>query len=148
MERPNIEQEDIARQNDRYARLINEIYEGQPKTAEILVDAIQEAFVYGAGGPDGSDDAWTVLYYGGTEALIDSLGLTDIIRETDTHVEQETFERAVRVAVDYGVEWDTLEDEISDEQRNRAERKMGNPFERPDSVRFLHRVEDYWPGEA
>ncbi len=147
MERPNIIQENIIQQNDRYARLINEMYEGQPKTAEILIDAIQEAFVYGAGGPNGSDDAWIVLYYGGTEALIDNLGLTDIVCEMDAHIEQETFEHAVRVAVDYGVEWDTLEDEITIEQRNRAERKMGNLFMNPDGVRFLHRLEDYQPGE-
>ncbi len=148
MERPNIEQAGIVQQNDQYARWINEMYEGQPKTAEMLIDAVQEAFVYGAGGPSGSDDAWIVLYYGGTEALLDNLGLTDIVRETSARVEQETFEHAVRAAVDYGVEWDVLEDEITIEQRNRAERKLGNLFMNPDGVRFLHRIEDYQPGET
>ncbi len=141
MERPHYD-EAITRQNDVYAMDIIEKFRDISKTTESLMNAITHAFIMGAGGYEGSFDAALVLEYGGMEVLLESLELQDIDKDMSVLVDNQTFESAVRAAVDFGAAWDEIEDQIPDSSLGGTAITGENPFLGPIARNFVIFTDD------
>ncbi len=141
MERPTYE-EAISRQNDVYAMEIIERYRHLPKTAESLMKAITTAFLMGAGGYEGSFDAAFTLEHGGMAVLLDSLGLTHIDTNMSQPVDPQVFEGAIRAAVDFGVVWDDIDEEVAEKGVSDDEILGNDPFDGPITGKFVIRDDE------
>ena len=135
MERPSYN-ELITRQNDVYAMEIIEIFRDKPKTSSVMLNAVTNAFILGAGGYEGSFDAALILEYGGLEVLLKSLGLSSIDTNLSSEIPVEQFEEAVRAAVDFGASWDDLEAEIPEDSISDND-LLGSSFLGPITERFI-----------
>ena len=136
MERPTYEEDIFNRQNDIYAVDVVERYINRPKTADMLITAITEAFTLGAGGYEGSFDAACVLEEGGLAVLLGSLGLSEIDQNLSEEIDASTFETSVRASVDFGASWDDLEEEILDDAIGDTDILGGDPLDGPLIRRF------------